>query len=127
VDTHGAAQQAAFTSLLGFVDGMLHHDRWWGSRRLGFVPVGFGLIQLGWQCFLEPPFADSDFEFTLPAGRAETDQTFFALTRRKIWKTSWMILLLLRGLSAISSLAAATTIQNAGWDRNSMAANRCCV
>jgi len=93
---------------------MIHHDRWWGSRWLGFVPVGFGLIQLGWQCFL-------------PAGLTETDQTFFALTRRKIWKTSWMILLLLRGLSAISSLAAATTIQNAGWDRNSIAADRCCV
>jgi hypothetical protein len=83
------------------------------------VPVGFGLIQLGWQRFLEPPLADGEFELTLPAGLTKADQTFFALMRRRTWSTSWMMLLLLRGDRAISSLAAATMIQKAGWDRKS--------
>jgi len=63
---------------------MLHYDWRRSNGWLGFVPVGFGLIQLGWQCFLEPPFANSEFEFTLPAGFAETDQTFFALISLRI-------------------------------------------
>jgi hypothetical protein len=48
------------------------------------VPVGFGFIQLGWQCFLEPPLLDGLLQLTLPAGLAKTDQTFFALIRRRI-------------------------------------------
>lgn len=93
---------------------MLHHDRWRCSGGLGCVPVGFGFVQLGRQRFLEPPLADGKFQFPLPAGLTKTDQTFFALISVRIWSTSWMMLLLLRGLNAISSLAAATTTQKAG-------------
>lgn len=91
------------------------------------MPVGLGLVKFGWQRFFKPPFADSELQFALPAGLAETDQTFFALISVRIWSTSWMMLLLFRGLSAISSLTAATMIQKAGWDKNSIAANECYV
>jgi hypothetical protein len=85
------------------------------------VPVGLGFVELGRQRFVEPPVVDGAFQVPLPVGLAETDQTFFALIRRRTWNTSWMMLLLFRGLSAISSLVAATTIQKAGWDRKSTA------
>jgi len=102
---------------------MLHDNGWWGGRWLSCVPVGFGLVQLGRQRLVEPPVIDGTFQSALPACFAETDQTFFALISVRICSTSWMMLLLLRGDRAISSLAAATTIQKAGWDKNSMAAN----
>jgi len=102
---------------------MLHDNGWWGGRWLSCVPVGFGLVQLGGQRFVKPPVIDGAFQSALPACFTETDQTFFALISVRICSTSWMMLLLLRGDRAISSLAAATTIQKAGWDKNSMAAN----
>ena len=63
---------------------MLHHDWWWGGRWLGCVPVGLGFVELGRQRFVEPPVVDGAFQAALPAGLAETDQTFFALIRRRI-------------------------------------------
>lgn len=78
------------------------------------MPVGLGFVDLGWQRLVEPPVVDGSFKFALPTRLAETDQTFFALMRVRICSTSWMMLLLLRGLRAISSLAAATMIQKAG-------------
>jgi len=43
VDTHGAAQQAAFTSLPCFVDGMLDDNRGWWFR-LCLVPSVYLLV-----------------------------------------------------------------------------------
>lgn len=106
---------------------MLDHDRWFCHGGLGCVPVGFGFVQLGRQRFLEPPLANGGFQFALPAWFAKTDQTFFALIRFRICSTIWMMLLLLRGLNAISSLAAATMTQKAGWDRKSMTVKQCFV
>jgi len=106
---------------------MLYHNRWQRGRWLGCVPLGFGFVDLGWQRLVEPPVVDGSFKFALPAGLAETDQTFFALIRVRICSISWMMLLLLSGLIAISSLTAATMIQKAGWDRKSMTAKQCFV
>lgn len=67
-------------------------------------------------CVASKPFA--------PAEGVEADQTFFDLISIRIWNTSWMMLLLLRGDRAINSEAAATQIQKAGWDRKSMASDK---
>ena len=48
------------------------------------------------------------------AGLPKLINPFFALSKLRTWKTSWMILLDLSGDKAISSEVAATTIQNAG-------------
>ena len=106
---------------------MFHDNRWWDGGWLGCVPVGLGFVQLGGQRFVKPPVIDGTFQSALPACFTETDQTFFALISVRICSTSWMMLLLFSGDRAISSLAAATRIQKAGWDRNSIAANECCV
>jgi hypothetical protein len=106
---------------------MLDHHRRWCHFWLGCVPIGFGLVQLGRQRLVKPPIIDGSFKVALPAELAETDQTFFALIKVRICSTSWMMLLLLSGLIAISSLTAATMIQKAGWDRKSMTAKQCFV
>lgn len=94
--------------------GVVQHDWRWYVAGLSSVPGGFGLVNLGWQRLMEPPIVDGLLQSTLPTRFAELDQTFFALSRFRIWNTSWMMLLLFSGDKAISSLAAATTIQKAG-------------
>jgi hypothetical protein len=71
MDAYWTAEQLTVTSLQGVVNWMLDHDWWRHGRWLRCLPIGFGLIQLGWQCFL-------------PAEFTETNQTFFALIRRRI-------------------------------------------
>jgi len=84
------------------------------------VPVRFRFVQLGGQCLFKPPLLDGSFKTPLPCRFAEADQPFFTLSKLRTWNTSWTMPLLLSGDSAISSLAAATQIQKAGWDRKSM-------
>lgn len=114
MDGHRAAELLGFSGLQLGIYRFLTEDRWCGVCGLSSVPfVDFG-INLRWQRFFEPPFTDGEVKLALQRRFAEADQRFFALSRFRIWKTSWMMLLLLRGETAISSDAAATTIQKAG-------------
>jgi hypothetical protein len=118
-DGHGATQKAAFAGLELFINFVVNdHGKWIG--RLGCVPVRFSFVQLAGQCQLKPPLADGLFESALPARLAESDQNFFPFTARRAWNTSWMMLLSFSGERAISSEAAATTIQKAGCWMKSM-------
>ena len=85
------------------VDG---HGHW--ILGLSSMPLSLCLIQLGRQCQFKPPLPPANLYY------------FFAFSTFSTWNTSCTTLLLLRGDRAISSLAAATTIQNAGWERKSM-------
>lgn len=88
------------------------------------MPVRFSAIQLGGQLGLESLFADSEFEVPLQLPLTDAAQCFFALSKLRTWKISWTMLLLFSGDSAISSLAAATMIQKAGWLRKSTGLTR---
>jgi hypothetical protein len=88
--------------------------------RLRSVPISFCLIQFIRQRQLKPPLLDGTFKPTLPCWFAEAYQPFFALIAFNAWNTSWIMLLSRSGDSAISSLAAATQIQNAGCVRKSI-------
>jgi len=82
VDAYWTAEQLAFASLQLRVNWMFRHNWRRDNRWLRCVPVGFGFIQLGWQCFLKPPLTDGKLKPTLPAGLAEADQCFFAWMAR---------------------------------------------
>ena len=124
MDGHRAAELLGLSGLQLGIYGVVNGRGRVGGWGLVVVPSGDFRVDLGWERALEPPFADREFEVTLQGRFAEADQPFFALRRLRIWKTSWMRLLLLRGDRAINSEAAATTIQKAGWDRKSMRCSR---
>jgi hypothetical protein len=114
MDGHWAAELLGFSGLQLGIYGFFTEDRWCSIWRLTGVPfVDLG-VDLRWQRFLEPPLADGPFEGTLQRRFAEAGQRFFAFSRSRIRKTSCTMPLLFSGDSAISSEAAATTIQNAG-------------
>lgn len=83
MDAHRTAKQLTLASLQLRVDGVFEHYRRWCHRSLGCVPVGLGFVDLGWQRLVEPPVVDGSLKFALPTRLAETDQTFFALIRRR--------------------------------------------
>jgi len=124
VDGYRAAELLGLSGLQLGIYGVVNGRGRVGGWGLAVVPGGDFRVDLGWERALEPPFADGRFKVTLQGRFAEADQSFFALRRLMIWKTSWMMLLLLRGDRAISSEAAATTIQKAGCDRKSMRCSR---
>jgi len=114
MDGHWAAELLGFSGLQLGIYGFFTDDGRCSIWRLADVPFADLIVDLCWQRFLEPPLTDGAFKVTLQRRFAEADQPFFAFSRPRIWKTSCTRLLLLRGDSAISSEAAATTIQNAG-------------
>jgi len=118
VDAHSATEQATFACLYGVVDLVFDDD--WGWRLwLCFVP-GVDLLVDRRQGLV---FVDelSCLGVTRP-GAEQCDhcragpgdvrlQRFPGFREYRALITSWMMLLLFRGESAISSLAAATMIQ----------------
>ena len=111
MDTYAATEQLAVARLLD--------DDWIGSCRLRCVPGVHLLVDrrqgLG--------FVDKLLSFSVTwlggeqGQRGQADvrlQRFPGLIAYKACNTSWMMLLDLSGDKAINSLAAASTIQNAG-------------
>jgi len=111
---HSTAQLGGFTCLQLRINRVVDYHRRRRCRRLCSVPVLNRLGNTDWR----QQFIFTSHCFTtqalFPADAVKSDQPFFAFSRFRIWNTSWMMLLLLSGDKAISSEAAATTIQNAG-------------
>jgi len=93
---------------------VIHHDWWRDIGGLGGVPGGFGFVDAGGgKRFVFSPFGVLPDTF-IPPDTVEGDQSFFAFSSCRTWNTSCTMLLLFKGLRAISSEAAATTIQKTG-------------
>ena len=105
---------AAEARVLFRIYRVLHHHRRRHGWRLGGVPVLDGLGDSDWREGFVLFNSGVTPKPLAPADGVKADQGFFALSNCKIWNTSWMMLLLLRGDSAISSEAAATMIHVAG-------------
>ena len=97
-------------------------DHGLGLQRLRSVPCGLGCIELGRQGGVELLSRDQPLQLLTRRSGGEPQQPaairwaqcFPGLSERMAWKISWMIELSFSGLRAISSDAAAMTIQKAG-------------
>ena len=126
MDTHATTKQAAVAGLQGVVDRVLDDDwrRWFWlcfvplldrfvDRRQGFVLID-ELLGLG-----VTGFGGEQRDYCGATRRDVWLQRFPGLMAYRACSTSWMMLLDLSLDMPISSLTAAKTTQNAGWDRKS--------
>ena len=128
MDTHATPQQSGVAGLQNRIDRVLD-DYWIGSFRLRFVPSVFGRIErrqgfgfvderLGLGVTLLG--GEQGHHWRAAARRDVWLQRFPGLMAYRAWNRSWMMLLAFSfGANAISSEAAASTIQKAGCCKNS--------